>query len=76
MCLTFVDKFRWGGCEAVKTDRYLYTEWRKGDKVSHRMLFNHRTDPLENVNIAETSEAKATVDMLSDILQSGWKSRR
>lgn len=59
---------KWAGCDAVKTDRYLYTEWRKGGKVTHRMLFDHQNDPLENTNIAETPEAKNTVETLSAIL--------
>jgi iduronate 2-sulfatase len=65
---------KWSGCQAVKTDRYLYTEWRKGQKVTHRMLFDHKTDPQENTNIAAAPEAKETVDKLSKLLQAGWKS--
>lgn len=65
---------KWSGCQAVKTDRYLYTEWKKGNKVSHRMLFDHNVDPLENVNIAENPDAKETVEKLSRLLQGGWKS--
>jgi len=64
---------RWSRCEAVKTDRYLYTEWRKDETVTHRMLFDHKTDPLENDNIARNPESKETVDRLSTILQAGWK---
>ena len=67
---------KWSGCEAVKTDRYLYTEWRRGNKVSHRMLFDHTTDPLENDNIAGTPQAKDIVDRLSKILQAGWKNTK
>lgn len=67
---------KWSGCDAVKTDRYLYTEWSKGNKVSHRMLFDHKTDPLENINIAGTPQAKDTVDRLSRILQAGWKNTK
>jgi len=65
---------RWTGCEAVKTDRYLYTEWRKGETVTHRMLFDHKADPQENVNIVENPEFKNTVDELSKLLRAGWKS--
>jgi len=65
---------RWSGCRAVKTDRYLYTEWKKGGKVIHRMLFDHKTDPQENTNIAAAPEAKETVKKLSKLLQAGWKS--
>ncbi len=65
---------KWSGCEAVKTDRYLYTEWTAGNKVTHRMLFDHKTDPMENFNIAEAPSAKDIVDELSRTLRSGWKS--
>jgi len=64
----------WTGCEAVKTDRYLYTEWKKDGKVTHRMLFDHETDPLENVNIAERPEAQEIVATHSRLIQSGWRS--
>ena len=40
------------------------------------MLFDHRTDPLENANIAGTPDAKDTVDRLSKILQAGWKNTK
>jgi len=60
---------KWSGCQAVKTDRYLYTEWRKGGKVTHRMLFDHKTDLMENTNIAASPEAKQTVDRLSKLLR-------
>ena len=64
---------RWSGCEAVKTDRYLYTEWKKKGRVTDRMLYDHETDPLENRNIAEEPEAREIVDPLSGLLNSGWK---
>jgi len=64
---------KWKGCEAVTTDRYLYTEWKQGGQVTHRMLFDHNTDPLENVNIAETPNAKKIVDRLRKMLQAGWR---
>lgn len=56
--------------DSVKTDRYLYTEWRdkKGD-VYARMLYDHKNDPKENVNIAENPENKALVSRLSNLLK-------
>lgn len=60
---------KWGGCDAVKTDRYLYTEWRKGEVVTHGMLFDHQTDPLENVNIAGSPEAREVVEKLSKMIR-------
>jgi arylsulfatase A-like enzyme len=37
---------------AVKTAQFLYTEWHQENKVIDRMLFDHQSDPQENVNIA------------------------
>jgi len=48
---------RWGDGRAVKTDRYLYTEWATGE----RMLFDHRIDPDENFNIAGDPKAARVV---------------
>lgn len=63
----------WKGCQAVKTDRYLYTEWAEEGRVAHRMLFDHRLDPDENTNIAGTPEAAAIVERHSDLLRRGWR---
>jgi arylsulfatase A-like enzyme len=54
---------KWSGCEAVKTDRYLYTEWNKGKqgKAPARMLFDHKLDPQENVNLAGKEEVAEIV---------------
>ena len=38
----------WNAGRAVKTDRYLYTEWESGSK----MLFDHYNDQDENINLA------------------------
>ena len=51
---------------AVKTDRFLYTEWYQENKVIDRMLFDHESDPQENVNIAGYPEMQATVKDLSE----------
>jgi len=63
----------WSGCEWVKTDRYLYTEWKKGQKTTARMLFDHRKDPDENENIANDPEHREQVESLSQLLRQGWK---
>lgn len=48
--------------ESVRTDRYCYTEWAKGDGPAHsRMLYDEKLDPEENVNIAERPENAAIV---------------
>jgi len=51
------------GGKAVKTDRYLYTEWKNA-----RMLFDHKTDPHENRNIADLPENAEIVRKLSALL--------
>ncbi|MFT5288109.1 MAG: iduronate 2-sulfatase [Planctomycetota bacterium] len=59
----------WSGCKAVRTDRYLYTEWRRSGEVIARMLFDHHLDPMENTNIAEDPEAQTVVDSLAKLLK-------
>lgn len=45
---------RWIRADAIKTDRYLYTEWFDPENQSvGRMLYDHHADPLETMNIAE-----------------------
>lgn len=55
---------RFSGCEAIKTPRYLYTEWRQAGKLVP-MLYDHQTDPDENHNIAGRPEMAEVVRRLS-----------
>ncbi len=55
----------WGTGRAVKTDRYLYTEWSNGSK----MLYDHQIDPDENNNVAGQPENSSVVAELSSLLQ-------
>ncbi len=59
--------------DSVKTDRYLYTEWRKGGKGKPygRMLYDHQADPAENANIAEEPGSAELVARLSKMLRDG-----
>jgi iduronate 2-sulfatase len=50
---------------AIKTDRYLYTEWYSQGEVLDCMLFDHDLDPEENVNIAGNPEMRSTINHLS-----------
>ena len=50
----------------VKTDRYIYTEWKNGD----RMLFDHLKDPNENVNVADEPEYAEAVSYMRGLLAS------
>ena len=56
--------------DSVKTDRYRYTEWRDKDgSVYARMLYDHKVDSVENVNIAELPQNKKIVKKLSNMLR-------
>ncbi len=56
--------------DSVKTDRYRYTEWRRKNGTRYaRMLYDHKTDPYENVNISELPQNKEIVEKLSKMLQ-------
>ncbi len=54
--------------ESVMTDRYSYTEWSDGA----RMLYDHKTDPDENVNVSENPENKRIVQQMKKLL---WEHR-
>jgi len=56
--------------DSVKTDRYRYTQWRDKDGgVYARMLYDHKVDMAENVNIAEEAQNKELVQKLSNLLR-------
>jgi len=55
--------------DSAKTDRYRYTEWRRKNGTMYaRMLYDHKTDPYENVNISELPQNKEVVEKLSKML--------
>ena len=60
---------------AMKTDRYRYVEWKKRTTGGTEAveLYDHETDPAENVNIAGKPENAAVVKELGEKLKAGWK---
>ncbi|MFC1762811.1 sulfatase-like hydrolase/transferase, partial [Planctomycetota bacterium] len=58
----------WIKSRVVKTDRYILTEWKEEEGTVTRMLFDHKNDPQENVNIAGLPENKDVVERLSRML--------
>ena len=58
--------------DTIFDGRYRYSEFRSkrgaGDMLS-RMLYDHSTDPRENVNIVDTAENAAVVEELSKELR-------
>ena len=63
----------WKHGEAVKTDRYLYTEWHKNGEVVARMLYDHKIDPEENVNVAGDPDYAKVVETMHQWIADGWK---
>ncbi len=58
---------------SVRTDQYLYTEWSKSDTLAYaRMLYDHKKDPNETINIAESTEMQGTIDQLQQTLHNNW----
>jgi len=61
--------------DSVKTDRYRYTEWTNSDgQIYARMLYDHKVDAAENINISELPENKGLVQELARMLK-GLKSQ-
>ena len=65
---------------AIRTDRYRYVEWyswikeeNKAEALLCRELFDHQTDPQENINLAADPEFKEIAETLSQQLNKGWR---
>jgi len=65
---------------AIRTDRYRYVEWynwieeeKKAGIPLCAELFDHQTDPQENVNVAADTEYKEIVEALAQQLKMGWR---
>jgi hypothetical protein len=60
----------------MRTDRYRFTAWmHRNDhsKVDAVELYDHQTDPQENVNIANDAANAELVKDLTARLNAGWK---
>jgi len=66
-----VSKFK-DAVTLIKGDLF-YTEWIKDDGIAYeRMLFDHKTDPLEVVNLAEKPEYQEKIKELALVLREKW----
>ncbi len=68
---------------AMVTDRYRYVEWYPWDQQTKTPgsrvaaeLYDHRTDPDENVNVANRPGNEEIVQTLAAQLKSGWPAAR
>ncbi len=61
---------KWHAGVSLMTPRYHYTEWRNAEEQTvGRMLFDCRTDPEENHNVAERDAYKSVVESLGKQLE-------
>ena len=60
---------------SIRTRQYRYVEWINMETkiVVGRELYDHHTDPEENINIAGLTENSSLVKMFSEKLAKGWK---
>ena len=64
---------KWFDGVTLIRDNYFFTEWSDTSKqVYARMLFDHDTDPQEDLNIAELPEHQALLNELSSLLKEEW----
>ena len=56
--------------------RHFFQRCQRGGRAYARMLYDHRTDPKENVNVSERPENAALVRRLRAMLGAGWREAR
>ena len=67
---------RWLDAEAIKTPDFAFSEWfdEQGD-VTARMLYDHRNDRDETINLAEEPEYRDTVEAMHRALMENIRDR-
>jgi iduronate 2-sulfatase len=59
---------------SMRTDRYRFTEWQvPGTDFRAYELYDHHSDPEENVNLAGVADHVSLIDALKAQLQAGWQ---
>jgi len=75
----------WVGSESMRTDRYRLTRYKKAAPKGNGYqlpssgryeLYDYKTDPAGNMNIALDSRNKALLDRLIAQMNAGWKGAR
>jgi arylsulfatase A-like enzyme len=68
---------RFGKGDSIRSARYRYSEYREPDgKLVGRMLYDHKTDPLENENIADAPDQADQVERLAKEIKKAKASTR
>ncbi len=63
----------------MRTDRHRYSVWhpvKYPDQIFAVELYDHQTDPDENVNLAGLPEHAALLEELGRQYRAGWKAAR
>jgi arylsulfatase A-like enzyme len=64
---------------SMRTERYRFTVWvdrKNHSQVEATELYDHQTDPQENVNVAGRAENAALVKKLMEQWRGGWRAAR
>lgn len=60
---------RFGQGDTIRTDRYRFSEYGGIQEPRPRMLYDHETDPIEDVNVSERPENAEIVKELTQMLR-------
>ena len=67
---------RWLDAEAIKTPDFALSEWfDEQGEVTARMLYDHRNDRDETINLAEEPEYRDTVEAMHRALMENIRDR-
>ena len=67
---------RWLDAEAIKTPDFAFSEWfDEQGEVTARMLYDHRNDRDETINLAEEPEYRDTVEAMHRALMENIRDR-
>ncbi|TVS11472.1 MAG: DUF4976 domain-containing protein [Planctomycetaceae bacterium] len=54
--------------ETVVNQRYAYTEWTKNGELKANMLYDHKYDPDENINVVDDPDYEDVVSKMQNLL--------
>lgn len=59
---------RYHGGETIVNQRYAYTEWKENGEIKANMLYDHKYDPDENINVVDDPDHKDVVREMKHLL--------